>query len=141
MKKSRPVTIFLAEDNPDHIEIARRAFKLIHTGATLLIARDGAEALQVLKSTSPRPDFALLDINLPKLTGLQVLAELHADKKMAGMPIVMMSSSGAEEDVRKSYELGASSYIQKPVEFDKFVEAMGILADYWFEVVRLPRAA
>ena len=139
MNKFRRATIFLAEDNPDDVEITKRAFKRSRLGCELVVARDGEEALRLLTEGAVRPDFVLLDINLPKLDGLQVLERVRAEERLAGLPIVVMSVSDREEDVRRSYELGANSYIQKPVVFEKFIEALEIMGSYWFGVARLPR--
>jgi CheY-like chemotaxis protein len=141
VNKFRRLTVFLAEDNPDDIEIAKRAFKRSKLGYDLVIARDGEEALKKLKEASFHPDFVLMDINLPKLTGLQVLERVRKEKRLIGVPFVMLSASDREEDVRASYELGANSYIQKPVAFEDFVETLAVLEKYWFEVARLPRSA
>jgi len=140
VNKFRRLTVFLAEDNPDDIEIARRAFKRSKLGCDLVIARDGEEALKKLSEPSFHPDFAIMDINLPKLTGLQVLERVRKEKRLIGVPFVMLSASDREEDVRASYELCANSYIQKPVVFEDFVETIAVLEKYWFEVARLPRS-
>ena len=141
MNSFRRLTVFLAEDSPDDIEIAKRAFKRTKFGCALVIARDGEEALNKLKEASFRPDVVILDINLPKLTGLQVLERTRNEKRLFGVPFIMLSASDREEDVRASYELGANSYIQKPVVFENFVETLSVLEKYWFEVARLPRSA
>ena len=138
MNKFRRATIFLAEDNPDDVEITRRAFKRSRLGCELVVARDGEEALRML-TEGERPDFVLLDINLPKVTGLEVLTRIRADGRLTGLPVVVMSISDREEDVVRSYALGANSYIQKPVVFEEFLEALKVMTSYWFEVARLPR--
>ena len=141
MVKFRRATVLLAEDNPDEVEIARRALKRSQLNCELLVARDGEEALRMLGELQHSlPDLMLLDLNLPKVSGLQVLGQLRANPCFAGLPVVVMSASVREEDVTTSYELGANTYIQKPVLFDRFVEVLDILGRYWFEVARLPRA-
>jgi len=140
LNRFRQWTIFLAEDNPDDIEITRRALTRSHLGCELIVARDGVEALTMLRDESLRLDFALLDINLPKLNGLQVLEQVRLDPRLKTLPIVVLSASDREEDVRRAYELGANSYIQKPVVFEKFVAVLEVLGQYWFEIARLPRS-
>ncbi len=139
MQRFRRATVLLAEDNPDDVEITRRAFRRSRLGCELVVARDGEEALRLLAEESVRPDFVLLDINLPKIDGLAVLAKIRAEERLAGLPVVVMSASHLEEDVLMSYKLGANSYIQKPVVFEKFMEALAVLGSYWFDVARLPR--
>lgn len=137
----RRALVLLAEDNPDDVEITRRALGRVRLGCELLVMRDGEAALARLMSQDERvPDLAILDINLPKFDGLQVLAKVRREPRLAGLPVVMMSASAREEDVAQSYELGANTYIQKPVVFDEFLAALEVFGRYWFEVARLPRA-
>ncbi|HEY4686378.1 MAG TPA: response regulator [Dehalococcoidia bacterium] len=140
MNRFRRATIFLAEDNPDDIEIARRAFKRAGLGSELIVARDGEEALRLLADERLRPDFVLLDIKLPKIDGFEVLAQIRASERHAALPVVVMSASSREEDVLRSYQLGGNSYVQKPVVFQEFMEALEIMGSYWFKVARLPRS-
>jgi two-component system response regulator len=133
-------TIFLAEDNPDDVEIMRRALKRTRLGCQLIIARNGEEALQLLQQPEVKPHIALMDINLPKVSGLEVLAKMRSFESCAALPVIMLSASNSSKDVVRSYELGASSYIQKPVVFEAFVDALELLCKYWFELARLPRA-
>jgi DNA-binding response OmpR family regulator len=106
----------------------------------LVVARDGEQAIRVLRDRRPVPDFVLLDLNLPKINGLQVLQQIRADERLACVPVVILSASGREEDIERSYALGANTYVQKPVVFDRFVEAVELLNRYWFDLARLPRA-
>jgi two-component system response regulator len=142
----RRAKVLLAEDNPDDVEIARRALKRNKQPIDLIVTRDGQEAIDVLKRQAEGRrycdlDLILLDINLPKFTGLEVLGGLRADLRFRGVPVVMLSASANEDDVRRSYELGANSYVQKPVVFDEFVETLGVITRYWFEVARVPQAS
>jgi two-component system response regulator len=138
--KFRRSILLLAEDNPDDVEITRRALKRVQLSCDLIVTRDGQEALQrLLCEDEAPPDLALLDINLPKVSGLQVLAQIRCQRRLAGLPVVMMSASAREEDVLQSYELGANTYIQKPVAFEQFLTALEIFGRYWFEVARLVR--
>jgi two-component system response regulator len=112
----------------------------VKLGYELVVTRDGREALsRLMDPTTPAPDLALLDINLPKANGLQVLRQVRGTSRLAGLPVVMMSASAREEDVRQSYELGANTYIQKPVVFEQFLAALEVFGQYWFQVARLAR--
>jgi two-component system response regulator len=140
LNKFRRATVLLAEDSPDDVEITRRAFKRCRLSCELLVARDGEEALKTLRAAKPLPDFALLDINLPRLSGFQVLEGIRADPCLRVLPVIVLSASAREEDVFKSYDLGANSFIQKPVVFDAFLETLEVLFKYWFQISRLPRS-
>ena len=111
--------------------------------ARLSVARDGQEAVDLLLQGHPgeRPDLVILDIKLPKLTGFEVLAIVRRDERSSTIPIVMLSASGKVEDVDASYRLGANSYIQKPVEYDGFRQALAVFAEYWLKVATLPSDA
>jgi len=136
----RRASVLLAEDSPDDVEITRRALKRVQLGCELVVTRDGEEVLlRLLDPHEAPPDLLLLDINLPKVNGLQVLAEVRRQSSLAGLPVVMMSASAREEDVKQSYQLGANTYIQKPVVFDQFLASLEVFGRYWFEVARLPR--
>ncbi len=140
MERFRGVTIFLAEDNEDDIEIMRRALRRSNLGCTLKIARDGEEALRMLRTPHvPLPDIAILDLHLPKIDGLDVLQAIKNQFCTISYPVIMLSSSSRAEDVNRSYELGANSYVVKPVVFEEFVGTLEALARYWLEIVRLPR--
>jgi two-component system response regulator len=135
----RLARIFLAEDNQNEVEITRRALKRGRLGCELIVARDGEEALDMLRRPETQPHLVLLDINLPKVSGLEVLQRMRADPCCVALPVIMLSASNRHKDVARSYELGASSYIQKPVVFEDFVGALEVLYRYWFELARLPR--
>ncbi len=149
MRRFRAIQVLIVEDNPDDVEITRRAFRKSQMASELLVARDGQEVIDLLvegrpdpgMARTPRPDLVLLDINLPKVNGLEVLERIRASERLAAIPVVMLSASDRDEDVLRSYRLGANSYIQKPVSFDRFLETLTVLAEYWFEVATLPRAA
>jgi two-component system response regulator len=137
--------ILLVEDNQDDVDLTIRALKkngLIHEVA---IARDGAEALDLIfrrgdyaGSSTVMPQLILLDIRLPKLSGLEVLKELRQDERTRFLPVVMLTSSKQEQDLVDSYGYGANSYIQKPVSFDDFSEAVGQLGVYWLVLNKAP---
>ena len=143
MRRFRPIEILLVEDNPDDVAIALRAFARSDVASRLSVARDGQEVLDLLldgKSLPSRPDLILLDVNLPKVNGLDVLAKIRASDEFAMMPVIILTASGREEDIVRSYRLGANSYIQKPVVFERFTRTLEVLGQYWFEVATLPPA-
>jgi len=126
------MVILLVEDSPSDVEITKRAFEKGKLQNTLCVVGDGQEALDFLyhqreyqdESKAPRPDLILLDINLPKLNGIEVLKRLKADPDLKRIPVVILTVSDKDEYINKSFELGATSYIVKPVELDKFVQSM-----------------
>jgi CheY-like chemotaxis protein len=144
MRSYRPVKVLLVEDSLDDIEITRRAFEKCRVPGELEIARDGREAIDLITAWNDgpagcRPDLVLLDINLPRATGFEVLVELRAGERSQALPVVILTASAQEEDVQKSYRLGANSFIQKPVQFERFLAALDVFAAYWFDVATLPR--
>lgn len=135
----RVAKILLVEDNPDDIQITQRALKEAKVINKLWIARDGQEALNFLFhkgeyqdiAASPKPGLILLDINLPKVTGMEVLKKIKQEPELKRIPTVMLTVSKRDEDLIKSYSFGCNSFIQKPLEFEKFVEAVKIIGLYW----------
>jgi len=133
------VRILLVEDNPDDIQITQRALKEAKVINRLWIVRDGQEALDFLYhrgnfqdvAKSPKPGLILLDINLPKVNGLDVLKKIKEDSNLKRIPTVVLTVSRRDEDIVRSYNYGCNSFIQKPVEFEKFVEAVKIIGLYW----------
>jgi len=131
--------ILLVEDNPDDQKLTVRALKKNHITNDIVIAEDGVQALDYLFGTGhfagrnphQRPSLVLLDLKLPKIDGLEVLARLRADERTRMLPVVILTSSKEEQDLINSYERGANSYVQKPVSFLEFVEAAGRLGVYW----------
>jgi two-component system response regulator len=144
--------ILLVEDNPDDEKLTLRAFKQKNVMNTVVVARDGQEAVDYLFGTGPHagrnvadtPSVILLDLKLPKVDGLEVLKRVRADSRTRRVPVVVLTSSKEEQDLVSSYDLGANSYIRKPVDFQKFVEVAGSLALYWLlsnEPAPAPRGA
>lgn len=135
----RVVNILLVEDNPDDVKITERALQKGRVLNRLYVARDGQEALDFLfnegeyadTQKAPRPGLVLLDINLPKVNGIDVLKKVKANEKLRRIPIIMLTVSKRDEDIIRSYDLGVNSYIIKPVEFDKFVETIKNIELYW----------
>ena len=137
------IEILLVEDSPADILIAREALSEAKLFNTIHVAEDGVEALDFLRkqgkfASSPRPDLILLDLNLPRKNGREVLAEIKADDDLRSIPVVVLTTSRAEEDVLRSYDLHANCYVIKPVEFDNFVKAVQSIRHFWFSVVTLP---
>jgi len=131
-------TILLVEDNPDDAELALRAFAKSRIKNDIVLVRDGVEALDYLFATGSHagrapglPEIVLLDLNLPRLDGLEVLRRLRADERTKYLPVVVLTSSGQDQDILRSYDLGANSYVRKPVDFGQFVEAARQLGLYW----------
>jgi two-component system response regulator len=140
-------TILLVEDNPDDQKLTLRALKKNNILNEVVIAEDGAQALEYLFGTGQyadrdprqRPALVLLDLKLPKVDGLSVLAQIRADDRTRTMPVVVLTSSAEEQDLVKSYELGVNSYVRKPVDFVEFVDAARQLGVYWLILNAQPR--
>ena len=137
------IEILLVEDSPSDVLIAREALTEAKLINTIHVAEDGVEALQFLRkegkfAAAPRPDLILLDLNLPRKNGREVLAEIKADADLKTIPVVVLTTSSAEEDILKSYNLHANCYVVKPVEFHSFVKAVQSIREFWFSVVTLP---
>ena len=138
--------ILLVEDNPDDEELTLRALKQSHVVNAVIVVRDGEEALEYLFATGRYadrdvrnlPQVVLLDLKLPKLGGLDVLKRVRADSRTSLLPVVILTSSSEEEDILSSYRLGANSYVRKPVEFQRFAEAVKNLGLYWVLINRSP---
>jgi len=136
---SGPCEILLVEDNPDDVELALHAFRKHKLTNRIVVARDGAEALEFLLGKDSEvvgrsqdvPRVILLDLKLPKVSGLDVLRRIKQDERLGNVPVVMLTSSREEPDIAESYRLGVNSYIVKPVDFDQFTEAVRELGLYW----------
>jgi CheY-like chemotaxis protein len=142
----RPVSILLVEDNLQDIEITRRAFAKGRVRNDLIVVRDGEEAIEYLfrrgkyqdPASSPRPGMILLDLNLPKLGGLEVLQQIKNDESLKTIPVIVLTVSQREQDIVRSYNLGVNTYIQKPVEFENFMHVVNTVHDYWILIATLP---
>ena len=131
--------ILLVEDNPDDEVLTLRAFKKNLVANSVVVARDGQEALDYLSATGNElPAVILLDLKLPKVSGLEVLKRVRADARTRRVPVVILTSSKEDSDLIAGYDLGCNSYIRKPVDFDKFVEAAGQLGLYWLVINEPP---
>ncbi len=142
MHMNRPVDILLVEDNPDDVTLTKEALRESNLSFRLHIASDGIEALDYLHdlSETPAPDLILLDLNLPKKDGKQVLQDIKADKRLRHIPVVVLTTSQAEQDVQSAYDLHANCYVSKPVDFDEFIEVVRAIGNFWFGTVKLPHS-
>ena len=144
MSDSYSAEVLLVEDNPGDVRLTQEAFKESCFDSTLHIATDGVEALDFLHrrgefTAAPRPDIVLLDLNLPRKDGEEVLEEIRDDSNLQCLPVVILTSSEAEEDVVKSYELRANAYLTKPIDPETFIEVVQSFQQFWLSIVRLPR--
>lgn len=142
----KPVTILMADDDPDDRQLTREAFEQSHLANDLRFVEDGEELLDYLNqrgryadpANAPWPSLILLDLNMPRKDGREALQEIKAEPRFRGIRVVIMTTSKAEEDVVKSYNLSAASYITKPVTFERLVDVVRTLGKYWLEIVELP---
>jgi CheY-like chemotaxis protein len=147
MRQKRPITLLLAEDDPDDRMLIRDALREAKLANELHTVTDGEELLDYLhrrgrygsELPAPRPGLVLLDLNMPRKDGREALQEIKSDPELRHIPVVVLTTSKAEEDILRSYDLGANSFITKPVTFQSLVEVMRTLEKYWFEIVELPR--
>lgn len=138
-----PVEVLLVEDNPGDAQLTKIALEESKISVNLNVVEDGVEAMAFLRKQEkyinmPQPDIILLDLNLPKKDGREVLAEIKADQLLKRIPVVVLTTSEAEEDIIKAYNLAANCYISKPVDFDQFVKIVQSIEDFWFTIVKLP---
>jgi CheY-like chemotaxis protein len=143
LTNSRPAEILLAEDNENDVELTRQGFKRCKLMLNLHHVRDGEECMAFLRkqgkySNAPTPDLMLLDLNMPRMDGREVLAQMVADETLIAIPVVILTTSAQDEEVLKMYKLRSSSYIIKPVDFNQFLHVVRSIAEYWFTVVVLP---
>ena len=143
-ENGRPIEVLLVEDNPGDVRLTREALKEGKVRNNLSVAPDGVEAMAFLRregiySTAPRPDIILLDLNLPKKDGRQVLAEVKAAPELRRIPVVILTTSRAEEDILKTYDLHANCFITKPVDFEQFIAVVRSLRKYLLADIVLPR--
>lgn len=141
----RPADFLLVEDNPGDVRLTQEALKSHKVQNNLHVVSDGEEAMAFLHrqgkyAGAPRPDIILLDLNLPKKDGREVLAEIKSDPSLKTIPVVIITSSEAEQDVIKSYNLNANCYVTKPVNLDQFVKVVQSINDFWLTIVKLPGA-
>lgn len=140
----RSIEILLVEDNPADVRLTQEALKERRIVNRLHVARDGIEALEFLHrrppfATAPRPDLILLDLNLPRMDGREVLAEIKSDDNFKCIPVVVLTTSCAEQDILRSYDLHANCYVQKPVDLEQFFRVISTIEDFWMSIVTLPK--
>lgn len=141
--------ILLVEDNPDDVEITLRAFRKASVANNVRVVRDGQEALDLLfrkgeysdRAEVAQPDLILLDLNLPKINGTEVLEKIRGSDEFSTMPVIVLTVSERQEDIQSSYKLGANTYITKPVGFANFVHGVEVLGEYWTGIATLPPKA
>ncbi|QQQ78924.1 response regulator [Saccharothrix sp. 6-C] len=138
------IDVLLVEDDPGDALMTQEAFEHHKIRNQLHVVRDGVEALEFLRregryEDAPRPGLILLDLNLPKMDGREVLADIKADETLRPIPVVVLTTSEAEEDILRSYNLHANAYVTKPVDFDRFIEVVRQIDDFFVTVVKLPR--
>lgn len=145
-QNTKPITILLADDDADDRLLVREAFEENHLLNALDMVEDGEELMDYLRrrgkfaGQAARPGMILLDLNMPRKSGLEALREIKADADLRTIPVIILTTSKAEEDVIRSYELGVNSFIVKPVTFESLVELVKTLGRYWFQMVELPTA-
>jgi CheY-like chemotaxis protein len=138
-----PIEVLLVEDNPGDAQLTRIALEDSKISIHLNVVEDGVEAMAFLRKQEkyakmPHPDIVLLDLNLPRKDGREVLAEIKGDENLKRIPVVVLTTSQAEEDILKAYNLCANCYITKPVDFDQFVKIVQSIENFWFAIVKLP---
>jgi CheY-like chemotaxis protein len=144
MRGLEAIKLLLAEDNPDDVEIAIRAFRKSRLINDIRVVRDGEEALDLLFRDGAqdldafRPDLILLDLNLPKVSGFDVLDRIKTNDGLSSIPVIVLTVSEREEDIARAYQLGANTYVTKPVDFDKFTHMIDTLWEYWMVIAKLP---
>lgn len=139
----RPVEVLLIEDNPGDVRLTREAFREGKIRNNLNVVPDGVSALHYLRREAgyrlaPQPDLILLDLNLPRLDGREVLTEIRKDPELRAIPVVVLTTSAAEQDILRSYHLSANCFITKPIDLEQFFAVVRSIEDFWLSVVRLP---
>jgi len=142
----RKARILLADDDPADVLLTRRAFRASHLQNSLSVVSDGEELLEYLRREkryappreAPRPDMVLLDLNMPRMDGREALAELRRDDRFKNLPVIILTTSEHEADVLRTYDLGANSFVSKPVDLAGLIEVITALDNYWFQIVTLP---
>ena len=144
LEEVMPVEVLLVEDSPGDVRLTRDAFRETNESIRLHVAVDGVEAMDFLKKRgafvdSPRPDFILLDLNIPKMDGREVLAQIKRDNDLKTIPTIILTTSDSEADIKKSYELQANCYLNKPVQLEDFESVVKSINDFWTTKVKLPQ--
>jgi len=132
------IDILLIEDNPGDVELIKAGFEEARIGNMLRVISDGQEAVEFFNGDTDIPDLVLLDINLPKVNGIEVLKVIRGSQRSLSVPVIMLTSSERESDILESYREHVNSFISKPVDFDKFIKVIQSIESFWLDVVRLP---
>ncbi|HEY7506846.1 MAG TPA: response regulator [Nitrososphaera sp.] len=140
---SKPIEILLVEDNPGDVRLTRESLYDARIHNNMIVASDGLEAMACLRregeyAEATRPDLILLDLNLPRMNGFEVLNEIKEDPALKRIPVVVLTTSQAEQDIIQSYDLYANAYVTKPVDLEQFVKVLKSIEDFWLEIVKLP---
>ncbi len=143
MPEQKPIDVLLVEDDPGDVLMTREAFSENKVANRLAVVADGVDAMAFLRkegeyADAPTPDLVLLDLNLPRMDGREVLAAMKSDDELRRIPVVVLTTSEAEEDVLRSYSLHANAYVTKPVDFERFIDVVRQIDDFFVSVVRLP---
>jgi len=143
IQKRRPIDVLLVEDNPGDVRLTQEALKEGRLEIELSVTPDGVEALEFLHQTgkytdAPRPDLILLDLNLPRKSGREVLSEIKSDPELKNIPVLVMTTSTAEQDISRAYSLNANCYIAKPLELEDFIAVVQSIEDFWLTKASLP---
>lgn len=145
MKRRRPITILIADDDPEDRMLAEEALRESRLVNDIRFVDDGEDLLEYLQSRgkyagadNPQPDMILLDLNMPRMDGREALKVIKSDQELRRIPVIVLTTSKAEEDIYRTYDLGVNSFIIKPVTFDSLVNIMKVLGAYWFEIVEIP---
>lgn len=143
LRTTKPIEILLVEDNPGDVRLTREALRDAKVHNQMHVVGDGVEALAYLRRTGPyaqanRPDLILLDLNLPRMNGFEVLDAIKGDDDLKQIPVVILTTSQSEEDIVRGYKLRANAYVTKPVDLDQFIKMIKAIEDFWLEIVKLP---
>jgi len=141
----RPAEVLLVEDSPGDVRLTREALKEGKVRNNLSVVSDGVEAMEFLRregkyKDAPRPDIVLLDLNMPRKDGREVLAEMKSDELLKRIPVVVLTTSEAEQDILRTYDLHANCYLTKPVDLEQFISIVKSVEDFWLTIVQLPRS-
>lgn len=142
-RTTKPIEILLVEDNPGDVRLTREALRDAKVNNNMAVASDGIEALALLRqegdyASAVRPDLILLDLNLPRMNGFEVLNVIKDDTDLKRIPVVVLTTSQAEQDIVRSYDLHANAYVTKPVDLDQFIKVIKAIEGFWLEIVKLP---
>ena len=146
MTRAEPIQILLVEDSPGDVRLTQEVLRDARIANQLHVVGDGEAAMAFLRregeyADCPRPDLVLLDLNLPRKDGREVLAELHSDPELKVVPVIVLTTSEAEQDILHSYQLAANAYITKPIDLSEFIAVVRSIENFWLSIVRLPNAS